>query len=108
MLKIISFLFLVMCLGCVVETETGPVVSSAPSDDDEGMPYYDRDPGPAICGQADHHSVTLPDGTVFVVEVPIPCEEFYVDKGDPHDKINTEETRVNPVDVLHKANQEYE
>lgn len=75
--------FLVGCVGAPIEeSETDPVVHNAP---DEPYDWREEDRGPSTgCGSAvEIVSVDGPNGEVYSVEVPIPCDPHYIDKGDP-------------------------
>ena len=76
--------FLVGCSGApdtADETDSG-YGGAAP----EPPGYYDPDhnSGPGACGNAvEFMQFSLPDGGVVVIEVPIPCNPYWRDTGDP-------------------------
>ncbi len=76
--------FLVGCVGAPEEEpETDSIVHDAP--DGERSDWYEEDRGPSTgCGSAvEIVSVDGPNGEIYSVEVPIPCDPYYFDKGDP-------------------------
>lgn len=91
--------FLVGCSGAA-DSDSGSSGGGEPVDDEAPPGWYDDGPnGPGACGNAyDVVEIVGPDGTVHQVTVPIPCNPFWIDRGDPPpDEVTSpEETYGNP------------
>jgi hypothetical protein len=76
--------FLVGCSGAP-DSDTGTLGAGGSDTSNEPPGWYDDGPsGPGACGNAyDVIELQAPDGTVHQVTIPIPCDSFYIDKGDP-------------------------
>lgn len=80
------------------ETDSG-YGGSAP----EPPGYYDPDHngGPGPCGNAvEVQQLSLPDGGVVVIEVPITCNPYWWDTGDPQPDREREQVVDPPPDEL--------
>lgn len=87
-MKLSTLLILAFLVGCSGAPDTGSDEGSGggTGQADQGGYYGDRTSGggPGACGNAFQTlKMNLPDGGVVVIVVPIPCNPYWHDTGDP-------------------------
>lgn len=103
-MRFTPFIILGLLVGCSGAPDSGRGTGGGGEPDTGGDSYdYIRpsdNGGGYGCGNATEVIRSIgPDGQVIMIEVPIPCDPFYFDKGDPppdDDEAIDEENVVDP------------